>query len=309
VAVPLLILAEGPASRLTARLLQQFVHSGVVPPSAHAAFQAAVQRAVRLRDSTLPWIAIFAVVVAFVTLSEVVFHAHEVDWALATREQIGFGGLWYLYVGRSIFLILVLGWLWRIVLLAMLLWRIARLDLSLVPTHADRTAGLGFLDRLPTVFAPLALALGTVLASRWAHDAVYHGQSLATLRLEMVAFVVACVVIFTLPLFSFAGPLKRVKKQALLDYGTLVGRHGRLVHQRWIEGKQIGEQPVLEAPELGPVADIAALFDAVKRMRPIPFGKASVLPVILAAVLPIVAVLTLQFPVKDIALKLLKAVL
>jgi len=116
-------------------------------------------------------------------------------------------------------------------------------------------------------------------------------------------------VIFTLPLFSFAGPLKRVKKQALLDYGTLVGRHGRLVHQRWIEGKQIGEQPVLEAPELGPVADIAALFDAVKRMRPIPFGKASVLPVILAAVLPIVAVLTLQFPVKDIALKLLKAVL
>ncbi|MFO1364162.1 MAG: hypothetical protein U1F45_17175 [Burkholderiales bacterium] len=57
-------------------------------------------------------------------------------------------------------------------LLAVLFWRIARLDLALVPTHPDRAGGLGFLERVPPLFAPVALAVGCVVrAARWAHDA------------------------------------------------------------------------------------------------------------------------------------------
>ena len=241
--------------------------------------------------------------IAIVTISEVVVHPHEVDWAQSgpAAQGPGFGGLWYLYVGRSIFLTLLFGWLWRIVLVTVLMWRVARLELSLVPTHPDRAAGLGFLERLPGVFAPLAFAVGAVLASRWAHDAVYHGLSLPSLKMEMIGFVVLCVVVFALPLFAFHAPLKRAKKQALIDYSELVGRHGRLVHKRWIEGREVGQPPILEAPELGPVADTAAMYDAVKSMRSVPLGKNSVLPVALAAALPIIAVLALQLPVKATA--------
>ena len=311
VAVPLLILAEGPASALVERMLRHLVESGIVPAAQRARFDAAIRSAVRMRDATLPWVAIAATVIAIVTISEVVVHPHEVDWSQsgAAGQGPGFGGLWYLYVGRSIFLTLLLGWLWRIVLVAVLMWRVARLELSLVPTHPDRAAGLGFLERLPGVFAPLALAVGVVLASRWAHDAVYHGLSLPSLKVEMIGFVVLCVVIFALPLFAFHAPLKRAKKQALIDYSELVGRHGRLVHKRWIEGREVGQPPILEAPELGPVADTAAMYGAVRSMRTVPLGKNSVLPVALAAALPIIAVLALQIPVKALVLTLLKAVL
>ncbi len=311
VAVPLLILAEGPAHALVQGMLRHFVESGIVPVSQRTQFDAAVRRAGQLRDATLPWMAIAAIVLAVVTISDVVFHPHEVDWASAGTggQGPGFGGLWYLYVGRSVFYTLVLAWLWRVVLLSYLLWRVARLDLSLVPTHPDKAAGLGFLDRLPGGFAPLALALGCVLASRWAHDAVHHGLTLVSLKVEMIGFVVLCVILFALPLLAFRGPLKRAKKQALLDYGELVGRHGRLVHERWIEGRQIGQPPILEAPELGPVADTAAMYDAVRSMRSMPLGKNSVLPVALAAALPMVAVLALQMPVKELARTLLKAIL
>jgi hypothetical protein len=44
-------------------------------------------------------------------------------------------------------------WLWRLTLLVILLKRIAGLDLALVPTHADRAGGLGFLEKLPTAFS------------------------------------------------------------------------------------------------------------------------------------------------------------
>jgi len=311
VAVPLLILAEGPANALVERMLRHLVESGIVPVAQRAGFDAAVRSAVRMRDATLPWVVIAAIVIAVVTISDVVFHPHEVDWAEsgAAGHGPGFGGLWYLYVGRSIYFALLFGWLWRIVLLSVLMWRVARLELSLVPTHPDRAAGLGFLERLPGVFAPVALSVGVVLASRWAHDAVYHGLSLPSLKVQMIAFVVVCVVVFALPLFAFQAPLKRAKKQAMLDYGELVGRHGRLVHKRWIEGREVGQPPILEAPELGPVADTAAMYDAVKSMRSVPLGKNSVLPVALAAALPIIAVLALQLPVKQLLMTLLKAIL
>jgi hypothetical protein len=311
VAVPLMILAEGPANALVQRVLRHFVESGIVPAPQRARFDAAVGSAVRMRDATLPWVAIGACVLAVATISEVVLHPHEVDWAHVgdAGQAARFGGLWYLYVGRSIFYTLAFAWLWRLALLSLLLWRIGRLDLSLVPTHADRAAGLGFLERLPGAFAPLALALGCVIASRWGHDAVHHDLVLAGQRAEMIGFVVLCVLLFVLPLLAFHAPLKRAKREAMLAYGDLVGRHGRLVHRRWIEGREIGQPPILEAPELGPVADTAAIYDAVRSMRTVPVTKNSVLPVAAAAALPMLAVLALQMPVKDIALTLLKALL
>jgi hypothetical protein len=57
------------------------------------------------------------------------------------------------------------------------------------------------------------------------------------------------------------------------------------------------------------VADTAAMYDAVKSMRSVPLGKNSVLPVALAAALPIIAVLALQLPIRQLVLTLLKAIL
>ena len=311
VAVPLLILAEGAANTLTVRLLPELVRSGIVPPAALPAYKAALAATARLRDATLPWLVILGVVVAFASTAEIIDRAHEIDWADAGAPGAGpgFGGLWYLYVSRSIYLALVLAWLWRIVLLTVLFWRIARLGLSIVPTHPDRTGGVAFLERLPTAFAPVVLAVGCVLASRWAHDAVYHGLALPSLKIEMIAFVVASVLLCVLPLLAFAGPLKRAKKQALLDYGALVGRHGRLVRERWIEGRTLADDGVLNAPELGPVADTGALFDSVKAMRTVPIGKAAIVPLAAAAAAPLLAVLALQMPVKQLLLKLLQALI
>jgi hypothetical protein len=80
-----------------------------------------------------------------------------------------------------------------------------------------------------------------------------------------------------------------------------------LVHERWIDGKPVADEAVLDAPELGPVADTAALYDSVKAMRTLPIGKTAILPIAAAAALPLLAVLTLQMPVKELLLKLLKA--
>jgi hypothetical protein len=308
VAIPLLIFAESAVHGMCARLLPRLVTTGIVPPEELPALQALVQRLARLRDSVLPRIAILGIVLAGVTVSGLLHGAHEIDWAKEPGESRahGLGAWWFLYVARPIFLTLLLGWVWRLVLL---FGGIARLRLSIVPTHADRTGGLGFLVGFPVAFAPVVLALSAVTAAMLAHDVVHHGVSVKTLHLQMAAFAVTVVIVFLLPMLAFAGALSRAKRQALLDYGALVGQHGRLVHQRWIEGKRIGEQQVLDAPELGPVADVATLYSAVVAMHTVPLSKASVVPLALAAAIPMLVVLGLEVPIGQLLANVVKALL
>lgn len=312
VAVPLLILAEGFAEPVLAKVVPQFVRSGLVPEASQASFRQLLVDTARLRDATLPWIVVLGLALALSTMSSLGERAHELEWALegagATRE-VGFGGWWLMLVGRPIYLVLLLGWLWRAALLALLFARIAGLGLSIVPTHPDRAGGLAFVEKLPAMFAPVAFAIGAVLASRWAHDVIYHGASPLEQRIEMAVFVAVAVVVFAAPALALSGCLRRAKKQALLDYGTLVGNHGRLVRERWIEGKPLADDALISAPELGPVADTQAAYDAVKRMRTVPLGKASIVPLALAAGAPMLALLAIELPVKTVLLGLLKALL
>jgi len=235
--------------------------------------------------------AICAIVVAVMTTSQVTHELHEVSWTLegeGPAQHFGFAGWWFLYVCRPIFLTLLLAWLWRGVLLFVLFGRIAKLPLSIVPTHPDRTGGFGFLGRFPAMFAPVVLAIGSMLASGWAHDVVYHGAHVTSLRGEMAAFVAVSPAVFPSPLLVIAPLLSHAKKPALLQYDTLIGRHGRLVREKWIEGKDVKDVAVLDAPELGPVADAVAMYDAVLRTRPVPLSKSSVAPLVLAIEVPVI---------------------
>jgi hypothetical protein len=80
-----------------------------------------------------------------------------------------------------------------------------------------------------------------------------------------------------------------------------------MVSERWIAGIDVKDDAILNAPELGPVADTVSLYEAVKRMRAVPLGRASAVPILLAAVAPMLVVLAIQVPVKDILKMLMKA--
>lgn len=309
VAIPLLILAEGVAHGLTRRLLPQFVRAGLVRDP--DAFRRVLADVARLRDRTLPWIVIGALVFSWALLAPRVHPPHELLWAVEAPADPapGFGGWWYLYVARPVYVTLVLAWVWRLVLLVVLLGRVARLDLSLVPTHPDRCAGLGFLAPLPGAFAPVVLALSAVLAAGWAHDVVYHDVAVGDLKAEAAAFVVLLAAVFLAPLAVFMPLLAQTKKRALLEYAALVAEHGRAVHARWIERRPVsaGQDALLSAPEIGPVADTQGLHDAVARMKAMPIDRKSVLAVLVPAIVPLLVVAALRIPLKTMLLSILKA--
>ncbi len=305
IAVPLLILGEGMAHGLTTRLIPYFLTSGLVRDQ--QPFRELVHRIVKLRNSTLPWVIIATIIAAGLIFRPPLSEEHELVWAkigASTPFDVGFGGWWLAYVARPIFIALLAVWVWRLILLFLLLKRIAALDFAIVPTHPDRSGGLGFIEKLPTAFSLFAFAVSAVVASRLAHDVVYHGVHVQSLQLLVGVFVLVLVVLCLAPLPVFIPKLAAAKRRALLEYGALVGQHGRLVRNRWILGEPAVDDPLLQAPELGPVADTLTLYDAVAKMRPVPIGKAAILSIALPAALPMLALFAIEVAIKDLLLKI-----
>jgi hypothetical protein len=310
VALPVLIIGEGLAHRITMLLVPQFLRSGVVPETDAPRFREIIHGVGRLRDSIWPWLVVAVVVATRLMVPQSSSQLHELAWAGdSVPTRWGFGGWWYVYVARPVFQIFLLAWVWRVVLLAVLLRRVSRLNLQLSPLHPDHVGGLGFTERFPQMFAPFAFACSAVLSAHWAHGVIYHGMHVGAFEVVAGFFALVMLLLCLAPMVVFIPKLVRVRRQGVLEYGALAGEHSRLVDRRWIRHKDVGEPRLLEAPELGPVADVGTLFQAVKQMRTIPVGKRTVMGVALPIIVPLLALFSIEIPIVEMLEKIVKGLL
>jgi hypothetical protein len=313
VAIPLLVVAELVGDLVSSHIVPYFVKSGLVQDDIKSQFIHILRSAERLRDGWYAWVSMLVIMLLMVLIGDKdAAHLHELKWADEGDPgnlHLGFGGWWFLFVLRPIFIWLLLAWIWRLVVCLVLLWRVSRLTLHLVPTHPDRAGGLGFLEDIPLIFSPVIFASSAVLASRWGHEVFYHDVDVYSFAIPLGVYVAAMVIMFLGPLVVFTPILQRFKRRSLLEYGALVGQHGRLVKRRWIYQEPIPEAPLLQAAELGPVIDTVSMYEVITQIRPAPIGKPALLAVVLPAILPMIPVIAIQIPLKDVLLKLLKMLL
>ena len=155
----------------------------------------------------------------------------------------------------------------------------------------------------------MTFAVTAVIASRWAHDIEFHGAALQSFKVPAALFVVLWTLLALLPLLALAPALIAARARAIPAYAALVGEQGRLVHRRWILHETVSDTPLLDAPEIGPVADANAMYDAVKKMRGVPIGKGAVMKVLVPIALPFIVVAALQIPLKELLLTLAKSLI
>lgn len=312
VAIPVLVFAESIEQKMVPRLLRYFVESGLVTADTLPRFRALIADFGRLKNRAFPWVLIAGLVLAWSTAGAIVAQADDIIWQSVPGDTAGaltFGGWWFILVIRPLFTALLLAWLWRACLAFILFFRLSRFPLALAPVHPDRAAGLGFVERFALIFSPVAFAVSTVVAAALAHDVLYHGVNVADIKGELIATAVLLTVIFLVPFIPLAVTLAKVKRQAIDSYGSLVGHHGRLVHRRWILHEEIGTPAILDAPELGPVADVQAVYQAIRSMRTVPVGKLGVIAIAVPAALPMLLVAATQLPLQSIVGKVLKTLI
>ena len=96
------------------------------------------------------------------------------------------------------------------------------------------------------------------------------------------------------------------RKFATLEYAALAAEQGRLVRRRWILREKVADDPVLDASEIGPVADMNAMYDAVDSISVVPLIKAAIGAILLPIAIPMLAMAAIKVPIGQLLLKVLK---
>jgi hypothetical protein len=313
VVLPLLLAAELPVHRRLRHVIRHFIERKIVPLEEQPRFNAIVERALRQRNS----IFLEGIILVFA------FTAGQWLW----RSQIAFGGAtwysvpdgggglsltlpgyWYAFVALPLFQFIGYRWYMRLIIWAALLWRISRLKLNLIPTHADRAAGLGFVGNSTYSFTPLLLAHGALL-SGWIAERVLQGSS--PLDFQVEAFVLVCCVVAVIiaPLCVFAAPLLIARRRGRGEYGLLSAQYTQAFHEKWIHGKRLPDEPMLGSGDMQSLADLATGYEIVQETRLVPFGLK--LPVQLAIItaLPLLPLAFTIVSFRDLIAQVVKIVL
>src|SRR5688572_7094351 len=162
VALPVLVMAEVILHRCLGDVVAQFRLRRMVPPETAPRFSAAMDSAIRLRDSNLPEIVILAMVLV---VSPLAWHYAPSLPASTWYADVANGhvaltraGWWFVHASVPLSQFLILRLYFRILVWARLLHQVARLPMNLTPAHPDRAGGLGFLEASVWGFLPVVLA-------------------------------------------------------------------------------------------------------------------------------------------------------
>jgi hypothetical protein len=313
IAMPLLIIAELVVHQRMRPVVYYFVESGLVPERERQKFDAVINSALRLRNSVTAEVVLIALVYLLDVL--VVWRGHLAIDAGSWHGTVVDGelrpsvaGWWFRCVSLPLLQFLLVRWYYRLFIWTRLLWQTSRLDLDLIPSHPDRSAGLGFLTLISYALTPLLLAQGALVAGVLADRIFFTGAKLPQFKPEIVALVILSVLIVVGPLLVFAPRLAKLKRLALREYGILAQRYTGQFHEKWIRGGAGPAEPLLGSSDIQSLADLSNSFDIIKEMRSVPFTPRALVRLLVAAVVPILPLLLTMIPAEELLQRLMKVV-
>jgi hypothetical protein len=309
-AIPLFFVAETWFDARAGEVLRELVRSRIVPVADVPRFVSMSRRAIALVDS---WVieATLAALTGILLISGI---RSDLPTVVSTWRNVSgvsgaltWAGWWYTLVSMPIFQFLIWRWCWRLLIWWWLLWRIARLDLQLVPTHPDLAGGLGGLGVAHVNLCPLIFGLSGMLVASYAEDLIFGGAKLESLALPLTGVVAMSAMLVLAPLLIFAPTLLQVKQRGQLNYGALASTYTQAFHAKWIKGSPTKEE-LLGTADLQSLADLGNSFEVIDNMRIVPFSRNDALLLALAAVLPMLPLLLFVLPLNELIVRGVKGI-
>jgi hypothetical protein len=310
IALPILLAAEAAVDSSISPSLQRFITRHIVLEEDLPAFRAATRSATRLRNS-------FAVELALIIAVYTAGH-----WLWLTRVALGdttwYGtpqgthlhltaaGYWYVFFSVPVFRFIVARWYLRLFIWFQLLWRISKLNLQLQPPHPDRAGGLNFLGTASYAFAPILVAQGAVLAGMFADRVVLERQHFLDFKVTAAALAIFWVLALLGPLATFTPHLWRAKRQGRSEYGSLASQYLAAFRAKWINGHPPKQDQLLGTSDIQSLADLVNSYDAVRRMRLVPFGLQEVTILAAMTLAPLLPLLLTVYSLDQLIGRILK---
>ena len=254
VVIPLFFLCESTLDPRFRDFVSTIVRSGVVPSHALPALESEIACTIRWKDAWLPE-AMCLLAAALLSLFAAQLHLSGETAALdpaRTLSDLPLSGLWYWIVCLPLFRFLMFSWIWRIALWCRFLWRLAKLDLHLVPIHPDGAAGLGYLEVVQTHFTALVLAISIVVSASFAEE-ISSGKTVFEVIYPAFALtlIVELALIF-LPPCVFAFKLRACQEKGLSDFMVFAARYVNDFEKKWLNAAAVPAEPCWAQPICSP---------------------------------------------------------
>jgi len=300
IGLPLLVAAETVIDPPVRRGLAELVETGIVPDQELPQFENLLQKMQRLRLSAVPGI-ILATLAFFPTF----LFQHEWTYGAVsnwhtTARGLTAAGWWFAVFSSPMLRFIIYRWAFRYFIWALLLRRLGKMRLVLMPTHPDRAGGLNVLGITQKRFGILFGALGCGFAGRIANGIVFEGMPLSSYQYLMVGFLLLSVIAGLFPLALLAPKLNKVRRSGLLEYGRLADTYSKLFDQKWVHNSEPPSEPLLGTSDIQSLANMGSSYRLVDAMRIAPISKRLVVRLALQAALPLIPVIILGTPVPEL---------
>jgi hypothetical protein len=310
IALPVLILAEVIVHERVSPMIRRFVERGIVVPEDFAGFKAAVNSALRARNSVALEVTLLILAYTLgiwvwrnqIALGEATWYARPDE----THLHLTMAGYWYAFVSIPIFQFILLRWYVRVVIWFRLLWQISRLNLHLTAAHPDRAGGIGFLSNSAYAFGAILFAQGTLLSGVIANRVLYEGRDLLSFKMEAAGLIGAMVLVVLGPLLIFTPQLDRARRKGLAEYGLLANRYVFGFEEKWIRGGVPETGELLGTGDIQSLADLGNSFAVVREMRIVPFGINDIVRLAVATAAPLLPLAFTMFSLEEVLTRLVK---
>lgn len=303
-ALPLLIFAEDLIDVRLRNVVTHFSSTGIVPTSELPRLKTAVAHA----KNSLSAISAELALVGLILINAYLSFGTDIgadlgSWRIGlvspgvARSPVDW---WYGLIAAPIFQFFLLRWGWRLIVWSHLLWKVSRLDLKLAGTHPDKRGGLAFINLGQASFSVIIFAVSTVVAAHIGSLIMFRSASLVNFKGLIGTFVVITVVLFLAPLLVFTPHLLRTKRNTHLAYGALALKYTQAFGDKWFEKPEVDTDQLMGTPDIQSLSDLSNSFEVVEKMRIFLFSRNLIIPLTVAAVLPMLPLLGSVFPLTEI---------
>jgi len=307
--LPLLLMAEAVVDPAIRECVAEFVDGQLLPEGEIPQFVEILRRVQRLRDSWIIEFALFALAFFPTFIFQHEWTSAAISSWHTTARGLTPAGWWFAAFSAPLVRFIAYRWAFRYFLWALLLWRISRLDLVLMPTHPDHAAGLNFLSIAQERFALVFCALGCSLAGRIANSLAFEGASLASFKFIIVGFVALSVVVGLLPLMVLTPKLIRTRRMGVLEYGRLANTYSASFDRKWVHPAESATESLLGTADIQSLADMGNSFNFVEEMKIFPISRKLILQMAALALIPMIPVIAFGTPMAELVNAVLKTVL
>ena len=311
VGLPLLVIAEVVIDPKVRRVISTFDNSGLIGAKALSLYHAALEDILRLRNSRRAELVLL--VLASLPFFMLVDPQEWTSEGLTTWHGNASGGLsdagwWFAFVSSPILRFLLLRWLWRYLIWSLLLFRVMKLDLNLMPTHPDLMGGLGFVLDAQRHFGVLFTGIGSFIAGRYGNSIAYFGASVSSTTMPMIVFVFIAVIVVLCPLAVLSPRLSALRTAGLARYGQLAKKLTESFDAKWTgEGQGGGARgSLLGSPDPSSMADFVRSYNVILGLKVIPVDRKLLLQVAAEAAAPLAIVLFAATPAERIVAGVLR---